>query len=52
MEEVCDLYCSQTPGGDPDALASLMGAVMSSIFIYSLWSKAAYDLNSDPPAGS
>lgn len=33
---VYDLYCSQTPGGK-DVLASLLGAFMSSNFIYSLW---------------
>ena len=32
---VYDLYCSQTPGGHPDVLATLLRAVMSSIFISS-----------------
>ena len=38
MEEVVyDLYCSQPPVGDQEALASNLGAVLSFIFIYSLW---------------
>ena len=31
---VYDLYCSKPPGGDGDTLASLVGGVMSSIFIW------------------
>ncbi|AWP11656.1 Hypothetical protein SMAX5B_019094 [Scophthalmus maximus] len=33
---VYDLYCSQPPGGGLDLLASLLGDVMSSIFMQSL----------------
>ena len=32
-----DLYCSQPPGGDRDVLVHFWGAVIPSIFIYSLW---------------
>ena len=41
------VYCSEPPGGDQDYLASLLGTVMLSIFIYSLllelWSFISLD---------